>query len=118
MIRTVLWDVDGTLLDFRAAQRAALRSLFQEFGLGPCTDGMVCRYSEINEGFWQRLERNEIPKERVLLGRFEQFFSEQGIDPGVAPAFNEKYQVRLGDTIAYRDGSLANECWAQDRENV
>ena len=106
MIRTVLWDVDGTLLDFRAAQRAALRSLFQEFGLGPCTDGMVCRYSEINEGFWQRLERNEIPKERVLLGRFEQFFSEQGIDPGVAPAFNEKYQVRLGDTIAYRDGSL------------
>ena len=34
MIRTVLWDVDGTLLDFSAAESAAIRSLFREFSLG------------------------------------------------------------------------------------
>ena len=106
MIRIILWDVDGTLLDFHAAESAAIRSLFHEFDLGECTDKMIHRYSKINDGFWQRLERNEITKSQVLLGRFEVFFSEQGIDPGLAPAFNREYQLRLGDTIVYRDDSL------------
>ena len=106
MIKTILWDVDGTLLDFHAAQRAAIRSLFHDFGLGVCTDEMIHRYSRINESFWERLEKNELTKEQVLIGRFEIFFAEQGIDPGLAPAFNQKYQLRLGDTIVYRDDSL------------
>ena len=28
MINTILWDVDRTLLDFDAAERAAIQSLF------------------------------------------------------------------------------------------
>ena len=106
MIRTVLWDVDGTLLDFHAAESAAIRSLFQEFSLGECTDEMIHRYSKINDSFWQRLEQNEITKEEVLIGRFDVFFAEQGIDPELAPVFNREYQERLGDTIVYRDDSL------------
>ena len=106
MITTVLWDVDGTLLDFQAAESAAVRTLFREFGLGECTDEMIRRYSAINVTWWERLERNEITKPRVLVGRFEQFFSEIGVDPRIAPAFNERYQFCLGDTIVYRDDSL------------
>ena len=106
MITTVLWDVDGTLLDFKAAERAAVRALFAEFGLGTCTDGMIRRYSKINEGFWQRLERNEITKPETLVGRFRQFFTEMGIDPELAVPFNDRYQVRLGDTAVPRDDSL------------
>ena len=107
MIRIILWDVDGTLLDFHAAESAAIRSLFRDFGLGECTDEMIRRYSQINDSFWQRLERNEITKPQVLIGRFEAFFSETGIDPGLAPAFNRQYQPRLGDTIVFRDDSLS-----------
>ena len=106
MIKTILWDVDNTLLDFNAAQKAALKALFAEFGLGDCTDAMVARYAAINDLFWQRLERNEITKLQVLLGRFEQFFGEYGVDPSIAQAFNAKYQLKLGDTIVYRDDSL------------
>ena len=29
MITTLLWDVDGTLLDFIAAEKAAIRKLFR-----------------------------------------------------------------------------------------
>ena len=76
MITTILWDVEGTLLDFDAAERAAIRALFLQYGLGDCTDAMLKRYSEINVGFWKRLERGEITKQEVLLGRFTQFFGE------------------------------------------
>ena len=106
MIKTILWDVDGTLLDFDAAQQAAIKTLFREFGLGECTDVMLERYSDINNSFWKRLEKNEVSRQQVLIGRFEQFFAEYGIDTRIASEFNERYQPTLGDTIVYRDDSL------------
>lgn len=106
MIRILLWDVDGTLLDFKAAERNAVKSLFEEFSLGSCSEEMILRYSQINDEYWQRLERNEITKPQVLVGRFEQFFGEIGVPRGLAREFNSKYQVRLGDTIVYRDDSI------------
>ncbi|MBR5383669.1 MAG: YjjG family noncanonical pyrimidine nucleotidase [Clostridia bacterium] len=105
MIKTILWDVDGTLLDFDAAEKAAIRALFSEYALGQCTEGMLARYSEINAIWWQRLERKEITRKEVLVGRFEQFFEEYGIDTRIAAEFNEKYQPRLGETIVFRDDS-------------
>ena len=105
MIKIVLWDVDGTLLDFSAAERAAIRSLFSEFGLGECTDSMLERYSAVNAGFWQRLERGELTKPQILTGRFEEFFREYGIDTGIVKEFNDRYQLKLGDTIVFRDDS-------------
>ena len=91
MIKTILWDVDGTLLDFHAAEHAAIKSLFYDFGLGTCTDEMIKRYSQINDIYWKKLERGEIAKERLLVERFEKFFSEYGLDTSFAVEFNKKY---------------------------
>lgn len=106
MIQTILWDVDGTLLDFLAAEEAAIRKLFLEFDMGECSDEMLTRYSKINRSYWERLERNEITKQQVLVGRFKEFFASEGLDAGVAEQFNAKYQYALGDTIVLRDNSL------------
>ena len=106
MVKAILWDVDGTLLDFLAAEKAAVQRLFGEFGLGECTDDMVARYSSINDGYWKRLERGEITKREVLIGRFREFFTELGINPDLAEPFNAKYHHALGDTVVYRDDSL------------
>lgn len=106
MINTILWDVDGTLLDFIAAEKAAIKTLFKEFNLGECSDEMIRRYSEINKSYWQRLERGEITKPEVLVGRFKEFFKSEDIDTSVAEEFNARYQLRLGDTIVYHDDSL------------
>ena len=106
MVKAILWDVDGTLLDFLAAEKTAVRRLFREFGLGECTDEMVARYSAINDSYWKRLERGEITKQQVLIGRYREFFAEVGVDPSLAEPFNARYQHALGDTVVYRDDSL------------
>ena len=105
MITTILWDVDGTLLDFLAAEKAAIRTLFAEFGFGECTDEAIARYSKINRRYWEKLENGELTKPEVLVGRFREFFETEGLDVTAAPAFNERYQVCLGDTIVFRDDS-------------
>ena len=106
MITAILWDVDGTLLDFAAAEKAAIQKLFMEFGLGNCSEEMLGRYSRINRTYWERLERGEITKPEVLVGRFRDFFETEGMSSAIAPEFNQKYQLCLGDTIVYRDDSL------------
>ena len=104
---TVLWDVDGTLLDFLPAERAAIRACFALFGLGECSDAMIARYSRINSEYWARLERGEMTKPQVLTGRFRDFFRGEGLPIDRVGEFNAEYQLRLGDTICYLDDSYA-----------
>lgn len=103
MIKVILWDIDGTLLDFEKAEKQAIRKCFEIFQLGECTDEMIRRYSVINKGYWERLERKEITKPEVLVGRFQEFFKSEGIVTDCAEKFNEEYQLRLGDTICFCD---------------
>lgn len=105
MIKTVLWDVDATLLNFELAEKAAMEKCFSMFEMGECTQEMLSRYSKINRSYWQRLERGELTKPEVLVGRFEEFFGKEGIPVEKAAAFNEEYQVRLGDTVFFHDNA-------------
>lgn len=105
MIKVILWDIDGTLLDFIKAEYVAIKKCFEVFQLGECTDEMISRYSKINRGYWERLERKEITKPEVLVGRFRDFFSGENIDTNCAEEFNKEYQIRLGDTICFCDDS-------------
>lgn len=105
-IKVILWDIDATILDFLAAEKAAIRKCFSFFGLGECTDEMLSVYSKINKEYWKRLERGEIAKCEVLEGRFRDFFEKYGLDISVAPQFNAEYQVRLGDTICFNKNGL------------
>lgn len=103
MIKAILWDVDGTLLDFKAAEMFAIRKCFSDFSLGICTDEMLARYSKINHGYWRKLEAGKITKQEVLHGRFQEFFQKEGISFNKIKEFNEDYQSSLGDTYAYCD---------------
>ena len=105
MIKAILWDIDGTILDFIRAEHAAIKKCFEVFQLGECTDEMIARYSMINNGYWEKLERKEITKPELLVGRFKDFFAGENIITDCAKEFNKEYQVRLGDTICFCDNS-------------
>lgn len=104
-IKVILWDIDGTLLDFHMAETAAIRALFQRFNLGACTDAMLADYSRINVRYWQRLEAGELTKPQVLTGRFYEFFEKYGLGTAIVPEFNDAYQLALGDTFCFCPGA-------------
>ncbi len=106
MIKTLLWDIDGTLLDFSKAEEYGIRKCFEIFSLGECTDEMLLRYSAINKKYWEMLERNELTKPEVLRGRFEEFFKTENIDFNKIDDFNLEYQYRLGDKVFFCNNGL------------
>lgn len=106
MIKVILWDVDGTLLDFEAAEKVAIRQCFASHNMGECTDEMLGRYIAINRKYWEALERGEMTKPEVLVGRFREFFETEGLPVVHAESFNEEYQVRLGDTVVFCDNAF------------
>ena len=79
MIKVILWDIDGTLLNFKMSERYAIDYCFNKFHMGTCTDEMLQRYSVINRGYWERLETGELTREQVMLGRFHEFFESEGL---------------------------------------
>lgn len=104
MTDAVLWDIDGTLLDFNAAERVGIRSAFEAFGLGMCTDEMLSIYARINEKYWKMLERGACTKHETMTWRFREFFELYGMDADIE-AFNDYYQDKLPETIVFTPGA-------------
>lgn len=75
--RTLLFDVDDTLLDFRAAESEALRLLFKEQNISLDAE-MEARYKEINQGLWRSFEEGKIDRDEVVNTRFSLLFQEYG----------------------------------------
>ena len=95
MVEFLLLDLDDTILDFHIAEHIALSKTLRTLGLEP-TEEVLARYSLINKDHWERLERKELTRPQVLLGRFETLFREYGIevDPAeCARAYEENLSI-------------------------
>ena len=75
---TILFDADGTLLDFLRSEKEALVESLGSFGIF-ADEEMVATYSKINDGLWKALERKEIEKEVLKYRRFELLFETYGM---------------------------------------
>lgn len=106
MIKTILWDIDDTLLDFKSAESYSLKNSFDHFGLGICTDEMVHTYSVLNNSKWELLERGECTKEQVLKERFTDFFALMKITSVDESEFCTYYENGLSDKIFYMENSI------------
>ena len=74
---TILFDADGTLLDFHRSEYEALSDALDQIGM-PYDDEVIATYSRINDGLWKQLERGEIQKQELFHRRFELFFEAYG----------------------------------------
>lgn len=89
----LLFDVDGTLLDFNASEKAALQEMFEHYGFDR-REEMQSRYQEINASLWAALERGEIKQDKLVVQRFEMLFHEFDIQAKAAEV-NEFYLSQL-----------------------
>ena len=101
---TVLFDADGTLLDFKAAERNALEETLRSVGIEP-TEELTLIYSAINEGMWKMLERGEIKKSELKVRRFEDFAKKCGICAD-GEALAKKYESLLSEQGILLDGAF------------
>lgn len=79
MIRTVLFDVDNTLLDFSKAEKNALTKTLRQLGIEP-GETILERYSELNLAQWKLLEQGKLSRGEVKVRRYRLLFEEIGAD--------------------------------------
>ena len=89
MLEFLFIDLDDTILDFHKAEAVALRKTLLEFGIDP-TPETCSLYSNINRAYWAALERGELTRAQVSVGRFEKFFAQLGVSADAA-ACNRYY---------------------------
>lgn len=70
---TLLLDMDGTFLDFGAAERSAFFRAMENNGY-EADENTYKLYSRINHGLWEAFERGEIDKQTLLFTRFGRLF--------------------------------------------
>ena len=104
MIEFLFLDLDETILDFKLAEYKALQGTLREFGIEP-TDAVCSRYSQINKLHWEALERGELTRKQVMVGRFETLFRELGVQ-GDAAACSHRYMENLGEGHDFLPGAL------------
>ena len=83
MIEFLFLDLDDTILDFQKAEHIALGKTLEAFGIAP-TQRIRELYHRINKAHWEMLERGEITRDQVQLGRFSGLMRQLGIDADAA----------------------------------
>ena len=101
----VLWDMDGTLLNYKMAQKEALTQVFRTIHR-TLTEEMRDLYSQINDSYWKKLELGEVTREEVLNGRFHDFFEAIGIEDIDIAEVCRQYEEVLSNVYDYIQDSL------------
>lgn len=102
--RTLLFDVDDTLLDFQAAERMALRLLFEEQRI-VLSEEIEAYYKQMNQGLWKAFEEGRIDRDEVVNTRFSLLLKEYGHEvDGVL--LEQQYRSYLEQGHQLVDGAL------------
>ena len=102
MIKSILLDLDDTILDFHKAERIALTSTLNKIGILPSEETLAL-YSRINQAHWKRLEIGELTRHEVLHGRFTELFKTLGVTGDCYEA-QRIYEWELGTGHYFLDG--------------
>ncbi len=102
--KTLLFDLDNTILDFSKNELRSMTELFKSFNL-ELTSEIWDTYQRINHGLWRAYERGEITINDVLFTRFSKTLAEFNIDAdGIA--FENQYRINLGFGAELMDNAI------------
>lgn len=103
--RVILFDADGTLLDYERAQAHALQRAFAVFGLAYDPQSHLKQYRQISQAMWREYEEGRISADALRVERFRRLLEQGGIT--LSPeAFSDRYLGELSQTSFVADGAL------------
>jgi len=99
-----LFDLDDTLLDFRASEQLSFARAMLALGYDGPLDGIFAHYQAINLALWRSFEAGTVSKDFLKVERFRQAFALGGIalDPEAA---SRLYLEALPETVVLVDGA-------------
>jgi YjjG family noncanonical pyrimidine nucleotidase len=92
--RTLLFDADGTLFDYDAAEARALEATLAAAGHALRSDALAL-YRRVNAALWQELEAGTLDAWTLRSRRFERLFAELELPASGAAAAGERYLQEL-----------------------
>jgi len=100
----LLFDVDGTLLDYEQSEKHSLEQAFKQAGIVMQAQYLES-YQKINAFLWSELEKGNITSKRLRVKRFEVLLDELGLNSD-AETFSKNYLDALGQTGFLISGAL------------
>lgn len=113
---TLLFDVDDTILDFKAAELQGLSKLFGNHGY-ELSDELLNSYQTLNQQLWKDYEENKRTREEVLNTRFGLFFEQLGKKVDSA-AVEKEYRQYLNQGAQRLGNSLEIIADLSDKANL
>lgn len=100
----LLFDLDDTLLDFKAAENQALPKLFAAHDF-PLTPEVAHVYHEINTGLWEALEQGIITRQNLMATRFGKTFEYFGREAN-GLALDAEFRSYLAESKVFVEGAF------------
>jgi 2-haloacid dehalogenase len=102
--RLFLFDLDDTLLDFKASEQLSFDRTMRALGLAALPDGLFARYQAINIALWKSFEKGAVSKDFLKVERFRRTFADNSLDLDPEAA-SRLYLESLSDTVVLIDGA-------------
>lgn len=102
--RLFLFDLDDTLLDFKASEQLSFDDTMRELGLGAIPNGLFTQYQAINMELWKSFETGAVSKDFLKVERFRRSFAANDLDLDPEAA-SHLYHESLSSTVVLIDGA-------------
>jgi 2-haloacid dehalogenase len=102
--RLFLFDLDDTLLDFKASEKLSFARTLQQLGVADGIDELFPQYQKINVELWRQFEAGAVSKDFLKVERFRSTFAANRLDLD-AQAASHLYLESLSETVVLIDGA-------------
>ena len=72
--KTILWDIDGTLLNFEMSERISMEKCLEKHDVS-MTEAQFEEYKKINKECWKMIEKDHSRRNELMVKRFVDFFT-------------------------------------------
>jgi len=100
-----LFDLDDTLLDFKASEQRSFALTLGELGMKDDIDALFADYQAINLALWRSFETGAVSKDFLKVERFRKAFAQHGLELDPEEA-SRLYLESLSNTVVLIDGAV------------